>query len=51
MPAIDGMATARKEAAFSKKTAPGPAMAITKPPKAGPTARAKLNCTAPKETA
>src|SRR5688572_9017963 len=35
--------TPRKDAALSRKLAPGPRVAITRPPSAGPTARATLN--------
>src|SRR5262249_40380972 len=39
------MMTPRKEAAFSRKTAPEPAVATNNPPIAGPTARETLNAT------
>ena len=43
--------TPRKEAAFSRNTGPDPSAATRSPPKAGPTARATLNATAPSVTA
>src|ERR1700683_3143980 len=35
--------TPRKERTLRRKTVPTPAIAITRPPRAGPTARARLN--------
>src|SRR5499425_254816 len=45
------MITPRKEAAFNRKTAPGPNPATNRPPNAGPTARATLKATEPNVTA
>jgi hypothetical protein len=45
------MSTPRNDAAFSRKTVPGPVDAVVSPPSAGPTARARLKATAPSATA